>query len=150
MTARTLETLIRLATAHAKARLSPKIQARDAQAAEEILTYALFKEVLKREKRKKRKLNTGERGAGTQGEDDDEEDGTDQDASGDEDDEQPSRLPENPPRAQASETQQESQSTIWQNDSQDVDMAGEKQASEFDKAGITAQRYVIESYKTSS
>ncbi|GJJ09582.1 MCM DNA helicase complex subunit [Clathrus columnatus] len=59
LTARTLETLIRLSTAHAKGRLSPKIQEQDARAAEEVLQFALFKEVLKRQKRKKRKLNTG-------------------------------------------------------------------------------------------
>lgn len=59
MTARTLETLIRLATAHAKARLSPKVEERDASAAEDILRYALFKDVVKRQRRKKRKLNHG-------------------------------------------------------------------------------------------
>ncbi|KIJ45741.1 hypothetical protein M422DRAFT_778920 [Sphaerobolus stellatus SS14] len=59
LTARTLETLIRLSTAHAKARLSPKIMQKDAQAAEEILQFALFKKVLKRVRRKKRKLNNG-------------------------------------------------------------------------------------------
>ena len=59
MTARTLETLIRLATAHAKARLSPKVEERDVSAAEDILRYALFKDVVKRQRRKKRKLNHG-------------------------------------------------------------------------------------------
>ncbi|EIN13384.1 MCM-domain-containing protein [Punctularia strigosozonata HHB-11173 SS5] len=59
LTARTLETLIRLATAHAKARLSPKVQQQDAEAAEEILRFALYKEVLKRQRHKKRKLNAG-------------------------------------------------------------------------------------------
>ncbi|OBT51629.1 hypothetical protein VE04_08113 [Pseudogymnoascus sp. 24MN13] len=44
MTVRTLETLIRLATAHAKARLSPIVEERDALAAEAILRFALFKE----------------------------------------------------------------------------------------------------------
>jgi len=59
LTARTLETLIRLATAHAKSRLSTKIEASDAEAAHEILRFALFKEVLRPERRKKRKLNSG-------------------------------------------------------------------------------------------
>ena len=60
MTARTLETLIRLATAHAKARLSAKVQEKDARAAEALLRFALFKEVAKRTRRnKKRKLNAG-------------------------------------------------------------------------------------------
>ncbi|WVW83594.1 hypothetical protein I302_105615 [Kwoniella bestiolae CBS 10118] len=59
LTARTLETLIRLSTAHAKARLSSTVDERDAMAAEEILRFALFKEVLKPERRKRRKLNAG-------------------------------------------------------------------------------------------
>lgn len=61
LTARTLETLIRLSTAHAKARLSQKVEERDAVAAESILRFALFKEVLKINKKgkvKRRKLNT--------------------------------------------------------------------------------------------
>ncbi|KAG6814038.1 hypothetical protein H0H92_003888 [Tricholoma furcatifolium] len=66
LTARTLETLIRLATAHAKARLSPKVEEADAQQAEEIMRFALFKEVPKRQRRKKRKLNDG--GAARKGE----------------------------------------------------------------------------------
>lgn len=77
MTARTLETLIRLATAHAKARLSPKVEERDASAAEDILRYALFKDVVKRQRRKKRKLNNGGASRRDDGEEgsDDEEDG---------------------------------------------------------------------------
>ena len=55
MTARTLETLIRLATAHAKCRLSNRVDERDATAAESILRYALFKEVEEDERRKRRK-----------------------------------------------------------------------------------------------
>ena len=57
MTARTLETLIRLATAHAKARLSHRVEERDAEAAEAILRFALFKEVVEDERRKRRKVN---------------------------------------------------------------------------------------------
>lgn len=52
--------MIRLATAHAKARLSKDVTERDAVAAEEILRFALFKEVVrvsKSKKNKKRKLN---------------------------------------------------------------------------------------------
>ncbi|KAF2101499.1 DNA replication licensing factor MCM3 [Rhizodiscina lignyota] len=55
MTARTLETLIRLATAHAKARLSNRVETKDAEVAEGILRFALFKEVVEDERRKRRK-----------------------------------------------------------------------------------------------
>ncbi|KAJ2363600.1 MCM DNA helicase complex subunit [Coemansia sp. RSA 2610] len=44
VTARTLETLIRLATAHAKLRLSPTVDAQDAEIAKGLLRFALFKE----------------------------------------------------------------------------------------------------------
>ena len=57
LTARTLETLIRLATAHAKARLSHRVEERDAEAAESILRFALFKEVVEDDRRKKRRTN---------------------------------------------------------------------------------------------
>ncbi|MCJ1431487.1 MCM DNA helicase complex subunit, partial [Xylographa pallens] len=58
MTARTLETLIRLATAHAKSRLSARVEERDALAAEAILRFALFKEVVEDDsRRKKRKVS---------------------------------------------------------------------------------------------
>lgn len=55
MTVRTLETIIRLSTAHAKSRLSNRVQEVDALAAEAILRFALFKEVIEDEKRSKRR-----------------------------------------------------------------------------------------------
>lgn len=54
MTARTLETLIRLASAHAKARLSNRVEEKDAEVAEGILRYALFKEVVETERKRKK------------------------------------------------------------------------------------------------
>lgn len=58
MTVRTLETIIRLATAHAKSRLSNRVEKKDAVAAEHILRFALFKEVDEKESRGKRRKKT--------------------------------------------------------------------------------------------
>jgi DNA replication licensing factor MCM3 len=55
MTPRTLETLIRLASAHAKARLSSRVEEKDAKVAEGVLRFALFKEVVEDERRKKKR-----------------------------------------------------------------------------------------------
>jgi DNA replication licensing factor MCM3 len=73
--------LIRLSTAHAKCRLSALVEEQDTIAAEEILRYALFKEVVKISKsKKKRKLNDG-----TMAEDEDTEE--EEDAEGEEEEE---------------------------------------------------------------
>ncbi|KAI9173071.1 MCM DNA helicase complex subunit [Blastocladiella emersonii ATCC 22665] len=63
ITARTLETLIRLATAHAKARLAREVDEDDAEAATELLEYVLFKEFRRKRKPrapKRRKVVDGE------------------------------------------------------------------------------------------
>lgn len=78
MTARTLETMIRLSTAHAKARLSSKVEEKDAIVAEGILRFALFKEVQKKATNKRRKLNTGKPAAGSSDEEEEEEEGSEE------------------------------------------------------------------------
>ena len=81
LTARTLETLIRLATAHAKSRLSSKVEERDAEAAEEILRFALFKEVLGGRRGVNKRRRTGNSPMSDDDVQDQDEDGDD---SGDE------------------------------------------------------------------
>ncbi|KAK7748799.1 MCM DNA helicase complex subunit [Cytospora paraplurivora] len=84
MTVRTLETLIRLATAHAKSRLSNRVDERDALAAESIMRFALFKEVVEDESRKKRRRTTAQplsSDEGSGGESSDDDDGGDARAS---------------------------------------------------------------------
>ncbi|PWW73169.1 MCM-domain-containing protein [Tuber magnatum] len=73
MTARTLETLIRLATAHAKARLSNRVEERDAVAAEEILRFALFKEIVRGGRKKRRRVGSAEMDVDSSDDDDDDE-----------------------------------------------------------------------------
>ena len=75
MTARTLETLIRLASAHAKARLSSRVEEKDAEIAEGILRFALFKEVVEDERRKRRRTQLSPDAMSTDDESDDDDDG---------------------------------------------------------------------------
>ncbi|KAL9697761.1 hypothetical protein quinque_001202 [Culex quinquefasciatus] len=62
VTPRTLETLIRLSTAHAKARMARTVTDKDAQAAIELIQFAYFKKVLEREKKKRRRAEDGSDG----------------------------------------------------------------------------------------
>merc|ERR1719167_1691962 len=55
VTARALETLIRLSTAHAKARLSKTVDAEDAETAIELVQFAYFKKVLNKPKKRRHK-----------------------------------------------------------------------------------------------
>lgn len=77
ITARTLETLIRLATAHAKLKLSATVTVKDVRIAEELLRFSLFKEVKKKsssnDKSPRKKRRTDETGLSS-----DEEDASDE------------------------------------------------------------------------
>lgn len=81
VTARSLETMIRLSTAHAKARMSRTVTAEDAHAAIELVQYAYFKRVLEKEK-KRRRRNSDDLGEDEAGSEADGEYGEDGDERG--------------------------------------------------------------------
>jgi DNA replication licensing factor MCM3 len=81
MTPRTLETLIRLASAHAKARLSSRVEEKDAKVAEGVLRFALFKEVVEDERRKKKRARREDVDAISTDDDSDNSDDDDDDAA---------------------------------------------------------------------
>jgi DNA replication licensing factor MCM3 len=100
ITARTLETLIRLSTAHAKARLSKRVDQKDAEIAEQILRFALFKEVVQEDRRKRRRTARDSDAMSTDNESSDGDN-----AGGDEPEPtQPSRTPGRPTRGQQTGT----------------------------------------------
>ena len=103
------------------------MESEDACAAEEIMRYALYKEVAKRQrqKKKKRKLN---RGGATLGNDDGSQDSSDDDGDEDDGEDEQPEAPERmsmPPQSQANAqpvNNNLSQDTLWNDGSQDLPM----------------------------
>ena len=137
LTARTLETLIRLATAHAKARLSNEVKTQDAKVAEEILRFALFKEVLRRQHRKKRKLNNG--GANAVDDDEEGEGEEESDSEDEEEEEAPQRMEMPKPKGKSPAPAKASPAPQSQDD--DVQM-GDAEAGGLADGGIRPDRCV--------
>lgn len=82
VTPRTLETLIRLATAHAKARLSSRVERRDARVAQELIEYCLYKEVKKKPSKRRRRAAESSANEGEDESDDESERGSDNEGGG--------------------------------------------------------------------
>jgi DNA replication licensing factor MCM3 len=97
------------------------VQQKDAAAAEEILRFALYKEVLKRQRRKKRKLAAG----GAAGQDGEEEESEEEES--DEEEPQAQRMPMPAQRDKAKGVpgaDDARDDPVWGDRAQDVDMDG--------------------------
>lgn len=114
------------------------------------MRYALYKEVAKRnrQKRKKRKLNHGGATAG-KGEDGSQDSSDEDSDNDDDDDEQPEtaermNVPQQQPNGGQVPNQPESQNSLWQDDSQDVQMVAvpATAAEPARDGGLPPERYV--------
>ncbi len=136
-----METLIRLATAHAKARISAKVEEEDARAAEQIMRFALFKEVPKRQKKvKPHKTKNGDaaRKGSADPEGSGEESGVEEEDASGEEDPAPGRM--SVPPAMTGTTAVED--PIWGDSSQDVTMTDATAPGPSADEEISEQRYV--------
>jgi len=107
--------------------------------AEDILRFALYKEVLKRQRRKKRKLNHGKAVEG-----DEEGSGDETAAEDDEDDEetQPTRM-EQQEKGKTKDIPQAQQDPVWGDGSQDVEMAPAADQTPFTDGVVSPERHTL-------
>lgn len=134
VTVRTLETLIRLSTAHAKARMSRRVEEVDAECAVHLVRFAIFKEVLEKPKKKKR-TNEDDSDAVSDGE------GTDDGVTDHETEDSTNRRPRKRHRTDADiyEFDEDTPHLDSHLDSQDVELT--MAASSEDTAGTSQGRY---------